>query len=248
MGNKVNQLLLMTGRDVPFSEARAVIHQPRLQEISLIGEETFHLGSHFLLFDKNKFMPPDKVDLENQSNFDIFMSVINSKAQIKHKNDALMVLTLLFPDAKIKLDKKNIFIELDDFCTSINNKNFSSFQSILSQIFCVKRDVESEFNPADEMAKRIADKIKAKKQKMLETKGKSIENNNIDIYSEQISVLSIGLPADFNTLSNYTVYQLRNAQERYRLKQQFDIYVDIKLAGAEGVEEVPNWMDEKIQL
>ena len=248
MDNKVNKLLLTTGRDVPFTEAMAVIHQPRLQEISLIGEETFHLGSHFLLFDKNKFMPPDKVDLENQSNFDIFMSVINSKAQIRHKNDALMVLTLLFPDAQITLEKNEIFIQVGDLRTSINNKNFSSFQSILAQIFCVKRDVESEYNPEDEMARRIAEKIKKGKQKMLEAKGKTIENDNIDIYSEWMSVLSIGLPADFETLSNYTVYQIRNAQERYRLKQQFDIYVDIKLTGAEGVQEVPNQMDEKIQL
>ena len=247
MGNKVNKLLLMSGEDIPFSEARVTLHQPRIKEISLIGEELFLVGVHFLLFDKNKFIPPDKVDLEGQSNFDIFMSVINNKAQIKHKNDALMVLTLLFPEAKITVDKKEIFIKIGDSCTSINNKNFLAFQSIISQIFCLKKVDEEMYNTQDEMSKRIADKIKKGKQKVLSSKGIT-ENDNIDIYSEQLSILSVGLPADLNTLSNYTIYQLRDNYERYKLKQQFDMYVSIKLTGAEGVQEVPHWMEEKIQL
>ncbi len=53
---KLDYLLLETGVDIPFVQAGVSIHQPRLNEISYIGESNFHIGSHFLLFDKNKLL------------------------------------------------------------------------------------------------------------------------------------------------------------------------------------------------
>ena len=45
-----NELLLITGEDIPFIEAQTIIHQPTMKEISLIGEESFLIGSKFLNF------------------------------------------------------------------------------------------------------------------------------------------------------------------------------------------------------
>ena len=44
---KIDDLLLMSGEDVPFLGAKVNIHQPRLKEISLIGETNFFTGSQF---------------------------------------------------------------------------------------------------------------------------------------------------------------------------------------------------------
>ena len=244
---KIDELLLLTGSDIPFGAARVTIHQPRLKELGFIGEENFHIGSHFLLFDKNKLPDKDNSNLGVKSNFDIFMSVMNSKDVAKHRTDALMVLTLLFPDMNIKVETEQILLQNEKFTSSINDKNFSEFQSILAQMFCLEDMVEedNEFDPIDPLAARIAQKIKKARQKRAEIKNETIkENSQITIYSKFISILTIGLQKNMNDFSDYTVYQLRDEFKRFTLKQNFDIYVQQKLAGAENVEEVENWMED----
>ena len=49
----VDELLLITGNDIPFAPAEITIHQPTIQEIAYIGEDAFLNGANFLNFSKN---------------------------------------------------------------------------------------------------------------------------------------------------------------------------------------------------
>ena len=238
----IDELLLITGNDILFPQANIVIHQPHLKEIGMLGELNFLTGVQFLLFDKNKLLDKDKNGLEAQSNFDIFMSVMNSRDKAKHKTDALMVLALLFPEAKIKIEKDKILLQLENFNASINKENFSDFQKIIAQMFCLEENDEDSFNPDDALAQRIAEKIREGQKKRAESKGKDTEK--VTIYSKYISILSVGLHKSMIDLSNYTVYQIRDELKRFQLKQDFDMYIQAKLAGAQDLEEVENWMEE----
>ena len=238
----INELLLLSGNDIPFRMGRCVIHPPRIKDIAYIGEEAFQIGSRFLLFDKNELQIPDKSGLENQDNFHIFMSVMNSSEKAKHKADALLVLTLVFPDAKIKIEKDKILLQLENFESSINEYNFEEFQNIIRQMFCLDFiDGEGQYNPADDMAQKIAEKFKKNKQKLAEAKG---EKQEIKLFTRYASILSVGLKKDINDLMKYTVYQLMSEFKRFRLKQDFDIYIQAKMAGAQDLEEVKNWMED----
>ena len=240
---KLDKLILQTGVDIPFPKAQLTVHQPKIAEISYIGESNFHIGSQFLLFDKNKLTSEDKINLDNQSNFNIFMSVMNSRERAVHKTDALMVLALLFPEAKLKIEADKILLQLENFSSSINEQNFADFQNILKQIFCLGEEGDKDqYNPADDLAKRIAEKLKKRKEKLAKAKNEDI--NNVTIYSKYISILSVGLKKDKNELSNYTIYQIRDEFKRFQLKQDFDIYIKAKLAGAQDLEEVKNWMED----
>lgn len=238
----LDELLLQSGNDIPFLKARISIHPPTLKEIGYIGEDNFHIGSHFLIFSKDKLLDKDKVVSENQSDFDIFMSVMNSKGKIAHKTSAMMVLALLFPTAKIKIEKDKILLQLENFSSSINKSNFDDFKSIINDIFCLEvSEEDAEYNPADDLAKKIAEKIKKGKQ------ARKHQNENVDkisIYSKYISILSVGLQKDKNELLNYTVWQIRDEYKRFILKQNFDIYTKAKLAGAQDLEEVEDWMKD----
>jgi hypothetical protein len=240
---EVDELLLQTGADIPFAQARLTIHQPLLKEIAFMGESNFHIGSQFLLFDKNNLSDKDKVGLENQSNFNIFMSVMHSHEKAIHKTCALMILALLFPEAKMKVEADKILLQLEQFSSSINEQNFVDFQSIIKQIFCLgDKGDSSNYDPADALAARIANKIKKGKEKLAEKKG--IDITKISIYSKYISILAVGLNKDKNELSNYTVYQLMDEFERFQRYQSFDIYIKAKMAGAQDLEEVDNWMGD----
>ena len=67
----INELLLISGNDIPFPEAQLTIHQPTIHEIAYIGEENFYTGCEFLRLSKDNLSDEDKIHLENYSNFDI---------------------------------------------------------------------------------------------------------------------------------------------------------------------------------
>ena len=239
----INDLLLLSGNDIPFRMGRCNIHQPRLSEIAFIGEEAFQVGSRFLLFNKDNLQMQDKTGLENQSNFHIFMSVMNSAEGAKHKTDAILVLTLLFPNATVKIEKDKILLQLENFESSVNEYNFDEFQDIIRQMFCLNSGMggEEQYNPADSFAQKIAEKMKKRQQKLAEMKG---EGQKVNLFSRYISILAVGLQKDMNELMQYTVYQLFDEFERFKMKQDFDVYVQAKMAGAKDLEEVKNWMED----
>ena len=45
-----------------------------------------------------------------------------------------------------------------------------------------------------------------------------------------------------NELMQYTVYQLYDEFQRFQLKVQWDAYIQARMAGAQDLEEVDNWM------
>ncbi len=239
-----NDLLLLSKNDIPFTQARVNIHQPTLKEISFIGEESFHIGCQFLNFSIDKLSYEDKSHLSNKTDFEVFMSVMNSKEKAKYKVDALLVLTLLFPDFHIKIEIDKIVLEKEGvFTSSINQLNFDAFKEIVSNIFQLNNsDMNSAYNPADARAAKIAEKLK-KRQKTL-AKEKGINLQKVSIYSRYVSILSVGEQKDINELMEYTVYQLRTEFNRFQKKQEFDFYIQAKMAGAKDLEDVDNWMDE----
>lgn len=242
---QLDELLLISGSDVPFPEARLIIHQPRIRELSMIGEENFLVGSHFLCFDKNKLSERDRINSSNQSNFNIFMSVINSKEKAKHKTCVIIILSLLFPKAKILLQKDRILFQEGEQIGEINQTNFDTFQNLIAQIFCLYDSFENkkeQYDPADSLAAKIAEKIAKSKAKKQALAGSN--NEKINVYSRFISILAVGLKKDMNSYMNYTIYQLRDEYKRFTLKQNFDIYVKAKLAGAQDLEEVDDWMED----
>lgn len=242
----INDLLLLSGNDIPFLEAQVNIHQPTIKEIAYIGEESFFIGCELLNFSKDVLDKKDKNNLEDKTNFEILMSIMNDKniAAQKSKTCAIMVLMLIFPDYKIIIDEKKIsLLKKGEEEHSINERNFESFKNILVSIFCLKsRNTQNQtYNPGNEMARRIAEKLQKGNAKAAQFKG---ESKKIAILSRYVSILSVGQFKDINSLMQYTVYQLYDEFQRFELKQNYDIYFNAKLAGAKDLDEVDNWMKD----
>ena len=240
---KIDKLLLQTGGDIPFLSARVTIHTPTLKEIGMIGEENFLIGCNFLNFNKNTLDDKDKIGLEDKSNFEIFMMIMNGREKAIHKVNAIMVLALLFPQYEIKIIKDKILLQNEKFSSSINEQNYQDFKTIISQLFCLEGAEDgSDYNPADALAARIAEKIKKGKMKRKKIDEENIED--ISIYAKYISILSVGLKKSKNDLANYTIYQIRDEFQRFIANENYEKYVQAKLAGAQNLEEVDHWMDD----
>lgn len=238
-----NELILLSKNDIPFVEAQVNIHQPTIREISLISEESFQIGIRFLNFSIDSLPNEDKVSLMNKSDFEVFMSIMNSDEKAQYKVSALLVLALLFPEHTIKFTEQEIILAGPNGLARINKDNYGVFKDIIATMFCLNEDSAGQgedYNPADAFAAKIADKLK----KGRANKGTQKDISKVSIYSRYVSILAVGLQKDMNSLVNYTVYQLKDEFKRFQLKQDFDIYLEAKLAGAKDLEEVDNWMDD----
>ena len=240
----IDELLLLSGNDLPFPEARLIIHQPRLKEIAYITEQRFWPGCELLKFNKELLSDEDKIDLSNRSNFNIIMMMIEGKnlESQQARLNVMSILALLFPTSEILLGKKTIQLRNHQTgeVSEINEENFDTFKQILISMFCLTNKENKEYNPSGELAKKIANKIK----KGREQKAKLAPNAKISILSRYVSILAVGQQKDINDLMNYTVYQLMDEFNRYELKLHYDSWERYKIAGATGMDDPDDWLKD----
>lgn len=111
----MEDLLLLSGNDIPFIEAQLTIHQPTIKEIAYIGEEAFFSGCEFINFSKNNLSEEDKIHLEQMTDFEILMSIMKNKNDTNiqlQRTYALMVLTLIFPNYSIQITDKRFYFKV----------------------------------------------------------------------------------------------------------------------------------------
>ena len=247
----INDLLLISGNDIPFFQAQLIIHQPNLKEIAYVGEETFYQGCELLNFSKDLLEEEVKSNLVDKTNFDVLMSIIGDKTNQSRvsRRSLLDLLSLLFPDYQINFGDEGIILayQRDEFDEPIlhyiNNRNFEEFKKIVKAMFCLdnKKDDTSAYNPGNSRAAEIARKLRKGRERAAKAKN---EGGKVAILSRYASILAVGECKSLNSLMEYTVYQLYDEFQRFELKQNFDIYMQAKMAGAKDMEDVDNWMKD----
>ena len=234
------RLALMCGTDIPVPECQIVIHQPRLKEISYIGETDFFTGIQYLCLNKSMFVK-DENALEDISNFQIFMTIMSEKETIEKKKAVQQVFTLIFPDYKVFLTPRSITISQGQETFLIDENNFEYLQAALSDICCLKTGPmdQQSFNPHDAKAREIAEKLMRGRQRVAAQKGET----NVSIFTQYLSILTVGLGSmSLKDLSDLTMYQLYDLVERYMLYVNWDMDVRCRLAGGKPDSQPDNWM------
>lgn len=233
------RLALMCGTEIPVPELQTTIHQPRIKEIALIGEQDFFVAIQCLSINRDQ-LRQDNLVLQNASNFQIFMTIMLEK-ETKDKKDAVKaLLTLMFPKYNVLFTPRSIMLQGEN-SIMIDENNFEALQNISKQIFCVnnKNNQEQGFNPANEAAKRIADKLMRGRQRVAELNGQA----NASIFSQYLSTLTVGLSSmSLQELMDLTMFQLFDLVERYQLYIGWDIDIKSRLAGAKPDDKPDNWM------
>ncbi len=245
---KINRLLLLSKNDIPFEEAQLIIHNPTLKEIAIIGEDAFFMGCEYLNFSKQFLKEQDKNRLKDFTDFEILMTIMkNNDIVIKQGKEAIeMVLALLFPEYQISFLPMSIMLSKDSERFLIDKENFENFRNIVSQMFCLNKTKSGahKYNPGGVQAMELVKKFQERDKKLAKLKRQGKQDEGITIFSQYISILSVGLKKDINDLLQYTVYQLFEQLQRFKAKQNFDIYVQAKMAGAKDIQDVDNWMSD----
>ena len=234
------RLAMMCGTDIPVPQCQLVVHQPRIKEIALIGEQEFFVGAQCLCLNKSMFVEGKDV-LANTNNFQIFMTIMSQK-EARDKRDAVMqVFTLLFPNNKILITPRSLVAQTEDGSITIDENNFEDLQNILRMVFCSKNGPmdQQAFNPANDKAREIAEKLMRGRQRVAAQNGSS----NSSIFSQYLSILTIGNNSmSIQDLMDLTMFQLYDLVERYNLYLAWDIDVRSRLAGGKPDSRPDNWM------
>ena len=234
------RLSLMCGTDYPVPECQLIVHQPRIKEIALIGESDFFSGIQCLCLNKSMFVK-DETHLEDINNFQIFMTIMSEKETVNKKIAVQQVCTLLFPKYKVMFTPRSMLITGEGQTIQIDENNFEFLQAALSEITCMKTGPmdQQTFNPANDKAREIAEKLMRGRARVAAEKGQS----NVSIFTQYLSILTIGINSmSLADLMNLTMYQLYDLIERYMLYVNWDMDVRCRLAGGKPDSQPDNWM------
>ena len=234
------RLALMCGTDYPVPECQLVIHQPRIKEIALIGETDFFTGIQCLCLNKSMFVKDESL-LGDTTNFQIFMTIMSEKEAIEKRQAVDQLCVLLFPNQKVTFTPRSMMLIGEGHTSMIDENNFEALQQAISSICCLKTGPmdQQSFNPADEKAREIAEKLMRGRQRVAAQKGE----NNTSIFSQYLSTLTVGVNSmSLEDCMNLTMYQLYDLVERYMLYVNWDLDIRSRLAGATPDGQPDNWM------
>ena len=234
------RLTLMCGTDYPVPECQLIIHQPTIKEIALIGEQDFFSGIQCLCLHKTMFVKDESL-LRDINNFQIFMTIMLEKETVDKKIAVQQVCTLLFPQYKLMFTPSSMILVKDGQTFMIDENNFNYLQSAISDITCMKTGPmdQTTFNPANEKAREIAEKLMRGRKRVAEEKGQ----NNVSIFTQYLSILTVGINSmPLQNLMELTIFQLYDLVERYMLYVNWDLDVRCRLAGGKPDSQPDNWM------
>lgn len=234
------RLAMMCGTDLPVPQCQVFIHQPKIKEIALIGESSFFSGGQCLTLNKSMFKVEGKNVLDKVSNFQIFMMVMGEEQAKDKKEDTKKVLQLLFPNYQPIFTPRSLILSSTEGNITIDEDNFDYLQDTLRLVFCSKNGPSDtqNFNPSSNKAREIAEKLMRGRQRIAKEKG----NTNSSVFSQYISILSVGLSMNLVDLQELTMFQIYDLIERYGLYIDWDIDLRSRLAGGKPDKHPENWM------
>ena len=205
-----------------------------------MGEDDFFIGVQCLSLNKSMFIK-DKEALSEVTNFQIFMTMMTEKETVDKKISVVQVLSLLFPKYKVIITPRSILFQGENDSPMVDGENFEALQDTIRRVFCANTGPmdQQAFNPADEKAREIAEKLMRGRQRVAAQNG----GGNQSTFSRYLSILAIGLNSmSLHDLVNCTMFQLYDLLERYTLYTNWDLNIRTRLAGGKPDTQPEDWM------
>lgn len=235
-----NKLALIAGIDIPIPQLQLTLHQPRIKEIALIGDLDFFTGVQCLNINKNMIAQGETL-LENTNNFQIFMTIMTEKEAADKKQCVFQLFQLLFPNYQVIFTPRSLVLKKEEQTITIDENNFQYLQEIIRDVFCLNSGSNDmhNFNPANDEAKKIADKLMRARQRVAAQNADSEGS----VFVQYVSSLTVGLNSmSLQDCLNLTMYQLFDLVERYSLYINWDLDIKSRLAGGKPDSKPDNWM------
>ena len=219
------ELLLLSG--LPIELEMGILYPLKLKDIIKLRYSKYNYYISLLLIDKSK-LQDENIDLNNINNFDIvFQSCLMDE---KFRKSYFEMLEFFFKET---VQLGNGFFYFDELNKKkiIYKDNFDEIIRLLKEINSITNKEENEFNPANDKAKEIAERIKKAREKINKVKAKSGEDLSL---SDLISAFAFyNKNTDLNSIFEMTIYQFNNQFQRMQLVNNYEISIQSLLHGAD---------------
>ena len=164
---KLDLAKIYSGSPIPVDECNIVITQPTVKNICAFGEDMFFSTIQLFCYAEIAVAPMKEGNprLSMLSDFQVLMILTDNDSLVK--SDITHLFELIFPDYIVRFDPGSISFLTEEsqnrIVGQINPMNFEFFQHALKMIFLslsAKGEVEQEYNPINEQAAQIAEKLK----------------------------------------------------------------------------------------
>lgn len=235
-------LPLMAGIDIPIPELSLTIHPPKIEEIAFMGENKFFNAVQYFCLNKDSLVRDESVS-SSLTNFQIFMKVLEQSQDRDKKTMAQTFLTLIFPQCSSVFLPTSILLSGEDINVHIEEDSFSILQEYIREIFCVSSIFQQDnivYNPANEAAKKIAEKMYEGRRKRAELN--QDKQQGVSIIARYLSILEVAKIINPLEGPKLTLFQLFDLMERYTAFLEWETDKQVRLAGGEPDKPVDNWM------
>ena len=243
----MNDLIFYTGEDIHF-EKGFYLHQPTIAELSrYFGSQDCFKMAQLLCMNADSAKTAEegflKVHLLSSLVYGNFLSEVD-------KLNIVSLVCLLFKDYKVSFKRDSLLVtdpkkELEDL--EIVNENFELLQSYVHKIFSLEKlskGKDEEFNPANDKAKEIAEKLKKRHATLQAIHAK--ENDGKSLLGNYLTILSIAMGKTTKELAEeLTIFQLFGLIERLRLRETYEQLIKIKLSfvtAGSNKDPLEDWM------
>lgn len=231
MGVQGDLAKLLAGLPIEVPNANIAITQPHVKDIAAFGEDDFFMGLQMFI-KADSVIAPIKEGNPQLAMLDTFQLLIVGMNQDIHMRLLIeSFLNFVMPNYEIQLAPGSINFKdpgANQIVGQLNPMNFVMFQETLQSCFLplnLEADDTPEYNPANEQAAAIAEKLKRGAEKVKQLKAAEDKSKGSQsLLANYASVLSIGLGIDINIILGYTLFQLFDGFRRYTTKMQFDLY------------------------
>lgn len=236
-------LALMAGIDIPIPDLQLIVHSPSVKDIAYMGEEKFFQAMQYLCIDKEA-LTQDETVLQNLDNFQVLMRVLEESSDKEKKIAVQTLLMMLFPNYKVVMMPRSITLIGDGQPPiMIDSGNFDVFQDVIKQVLCANNLFQGKnvvYNPEGDRAKDIANKLIRGRKKVAAQKAAS--EGDTSILTRYISILRTGPHIPIQESIGYNLFQLFDQIERYSAYIEWDIDLQVRLAGGKPDKQVETWM------
>lgn len=263
---EIDKLLLETGSKIYIDEIKTYIVQPTIRDISEIiqGEKQFLILLSYICktiidideLKQNNDLTEEDIEMFSQiSSFEYLLGLMVKQPYIFLY--LVQLLKLFFPNYtwELKNDDNNVYINMIDTNKvnqnaeeenkdegfQINKENYDLIIKYIEKIVNLNFDKQKDdYNPINEKAREIAEKLKESHKKLQELKS---QNGEDYFYAKVINLLRGTGYFDMQTLLDMTIYQLVQTYQRFSLYDGRQIQTIYHAAGAE-IKDFIDWTQE----
>lgn len=234
----IDELQLITGIDLPIEAFGITLHQPRVREIAMLGEQNYFVALSIFRMSKDQL----KIQSPDVTNWMIFKESLTQKIEgIKDLNALLSNFLQLFLVQKLIIGPNSLIIQDKDKLVNIEPEQFDDFQALISQVggASLLQSTEETYNPLNRRAAEIAEKLKKAHKRLAAQQPKSKGKGFLTRYIRAVAVATANSLED---VCNMTMLQLNDVMQTYLAYEAYDLDIKSRLAGAKNQDKLVHWM------